>query len=65
MPRKKKWENKETAVVGIRVPKDIKDEIKAPIREFADYYIETKHTLKDLLNKNDNDSKPDSQANSS
>jgi len=60
MGRKKRWEDKESTVIGLRVPKDIKDEIKKPLREFADHYIETKQTLKDLLNKNDDDNKQDS-----
>ena len=60
MGRKKRWEDKESTVIGLRVPKDIKDEIKIPLREFADHYIETKQTLKDLLNKNDDDNKQDS-----
>jgi len=60
MGRKKRFADKETTVIGLRVPKDIKDEIKIPLREFADHYIKTKQTLKDLLNKNDDDSKLDS-----
>ncbi|MFW9875906.1 MAG: hypothetical protein ACFFG0_22625 [Candidatus Thorarchaeota archaeon] len=49
MPRKKRFENKETTVVGLRVPKDMKEEIKEPLREYADFYIETKKTLKDII----------------
>lgn len=49
MPRKKRFEDKETTVVGLRVPKDMKEEIKEPLRQYADFYIETKKTLKDII----------------
>lgn len=49
MPRKKRFEDKETKVIGLRVPIDMINEIKEPLRGFADYYIETGKTLKDLL----------------
>lgn len=53
MPRKKKFEDKTTKVVGLRVPEDKAEEIKKPLRDFADYYIETGNTLEDILKEND------------
>lgn len=49
MPRKKRFEDKETKVIGLRVPVDIVGEIKEPLREFADYYINFRTTIDTLL----------------
>lgn len=49
MPRRKRFEDKETTVIGLRVPKDMKEEIKEPLRQYADFYIETGKTLKDIM----------------
>lgn len=55
MPRKKRFEGKKTKVVGLRVPIDIVEEIKEPLREFADYYVENRKSLSEILKENDND----------
>lgn len=57
MPRKKRFEDKETTVVGLRVPKDLKEDIKEPLREYADFYVKTGKTLKDIMKDVSHDNK--------